>query len=1562
MKQKTSKWVCCTLVAALTLLLSFFSFNANAQQQAYAVPKDTLLTIQGTLNPSEAYQEQTFTVPAAVKKLTIQCWGAGAAGAYAEPNFWFGAGGGGGAYARVEEIDVTPGETLTIQIGAGGYGNTSTARTAGGSTLVKRGGAILVKAAGAPATTVNQQEGGLGGQVTDCVGDLGGIYTGGKGGDGKRYAGGYAGGGGGAAGSAGNGGNAVDAGYAGGEGGVPGISNVYYRSSNIPGKGGHGAGYVSSGWGAPGKNGNEYGAGGGGGISGTNAYRGGNGANGAIMITFDDCAATAGSINLDTSGCYKTLENAESATGAIVSYFWQKSEDDINWVDIPGATNDNYTPSDTAYYRRGCLTRCDERIYTLSQHVKVGFPTPGFVALSTSSAVTMTTECYDSHVAFDLSVYSCAVPQIKWQKSINKGAEWYDMGTYQDATLPKAIDEPNIKQETWYRAVYKVTTSCEVPTSNNFVLRVDSGVIYRPDFKFDTNTVNIVLQYGDQDTCPYVYTPYFNYSTSIILTNNRSSANEGRLLDTVGTGVYTIDWTVQDCAASRTFTKRYVVSYPDCGGDYRVNDADANAYNTVRYGANCWMKENLKAKHYTAGDSIKGAYVYQSEQHPDTAANLATYGRLYTWHAANCVSPNLGEEPTRNLFNHVEGVCPQGWFIPTPALMAELNNSVSKDLRSTNLWLDGEGTNLSGMTFLPAGCFNGISNRFEDLLGNAYYWTDTEISSSKSYAFWVDCHCYMMQVKDYNKKDAFSVRCVKEKTESLPTVLLFTPSQISMTSAHLTGDVADGGGLSIIESGFCYGTEQNPSLDDAISVQTTNPSVGPFDKDVDGLTTGVVYYVRSYAKNALGVAYSKQKAFTLISNPDSILFDANGGSGVMNPQLVDPGVSTPLTQCVFTYPMSAFKGWSLTEAGEVVYHDRQNITTNGNVKLYAQWYHPTHTAITRVACGSYTWTEGDGQTYKTTGTYLYSHNVVGCTQVDTLYLTINPVYTYTENVSTNTVPYVWRLQSYTQTGTYYDSLKTACCNCDSVYVLNLILNTPIIDTVYFNNNGGEGDMDPQTYTRGIFQTISPNTFTYPLSVFKEWNTEPNGTGTSFDNEENITTIASMTLYAQWYHPQHQSLTETACGSYNWTSGTGSTYAESGTYYHTHTDIHGCTQVDTLYLTVNPVYSFPESYTLSASYTPYVWHGDSLMTTGVYYDSLVTVKGCDSVYTLNLTVTDSDKVAITFNNNGGSGEMTQQKVNINMPTAIKANTFTNSYWYFAGWNTQADGEGTSYADGASITLSAPITLFAQWKTWCTGTPKASEIGDGRIDKVKDHQGNEYAVVQIGGQCWMRENMRATTSPTTGSTIMLSSMVHSDVAKAACWYDNSQSSYGKYGVMYNWCALMDTCKKKSKEVATSDDDSEWTNDIPVNNRRGICPKGWHVPTVSDWSILTTTAGVAEARSGKGIGVGKLAGGNDWETVSYGSSPGNYKYADRNSTGFTALAGGYYGYANTTDFALEGRCTHFWVASNTPTVRCMNNSDEYLKIESQDYEYCVLFIFCYEEILKQYASYVRCIRDAE
>lgn len=76
--------------------------------------------------------------------------------------------------------------------------------------------------------------------------------------------------------------------------------------------------------------------------------------------------------------------------------------------------------------------------------------------------------------------------------------------------------------------------------------------------------------------------------------------------------------------------------------------------------------------------------------------------------------------------------------------------------------------------------------------------------------------------------------------------------------------------------------------------------------------------------------------------------------------------------------------------------------------------------------------------------------------------------------------------------------------------------------------------------------------------------------------------------------------------------------------------------------------------------------------------------------------DPTTVTITYNANGGEGEMKPQAVESGVEVKLIANTFTKDGSDFTGWNEAADGSGKAYADGATVTPTGNLTLYAQWQ--------------------------------------------------------------------------------------------------------------------------------------------------------------------------------------------------------------------------------------------------------------------------
>lgn len=111
------------------------------------------------------------------------------------------------------------------------------------------------------------------------------------------------------------------------------------------------------------------------------------------------------------------------------------------------------------------------------------------------------------------------------------------------------------------------------------------------------------------------------------------------------------------------------------------------------------------------------------------------------------------------------------------------------------------------------------------------------------------------------------------------------------------------------------------------------------------------------------------------------------------------------------------------------------------------------------------------------------------------------------------------------------------------------------------------------------------------------------------------------------------------------------------------------------------------------------------------------------------------VTIAFNGNGGTGAMQNLAVSSNAAVNLASNAFTRPDCTFIGWNTQADGKGTAFADQASVTSLAAaanhgktITLYAQWKINAPTVKKlaSSKPGILRVTFTQNGQADGYEI--------------------------------------------------------------------------------------------------------------------------------------------------------------------------------------------------------------------------------------------
>jgi len=181
----------------------------------------------------------------------------------------------------------------------------------------------------------------------------------------------------------------------------------------------------------------------------------------------------------------------------------------------------------------------------------------------------------------------------------------------------------------------------------------------------------------------------------------------------------------------------------------------------------------------------------------------------------------------------------------------------------------------------------------------------------------------------------------------------------------------------------------------------------------------------------------------------------------------------------------------------------------------------------------------------------------------------------------------------TQAGVYYDTLQNIKY-CDSIIELTLIINsidtTPITATICA---GSSYDFfgDSLTTSDTYYKTLQ--------SVF------------GCDSVIELTLMVNTFLFTP--------ITASICESDSY-SFKGEELSDAGIYYDTLTAFAGCDSIIELSLTVNPIYFKQISDSiLSGSF--YNFHGKQLTTSGIYYDTLQTTFGCDSIFELMLTISN-----------------------------------------------------------------------------------------------------------------------------------------------------------------------------------------------------------------------------------------------------------------------------------------------------------------------------------------------------
>ncbi len=353
---------------------------------------------------------------------------------------------------------------------------------------------------------------------------------------------------------------------------------------------------------------------------------------------------------------------------------------------------------------------------------------------------------------------------------------------------------------------------------------------------------------------------------------------------------------------------------------------------------------------------------------------------------------------------------------------------------------------------------------------------------------------------------------------------------------------------------------------------------------------------------------------------------------------------------------SMYNGDSKTTSTFTTKFAYQTKTYMGNLTSSNGYYPSNEPTRTGYQCSGFTFTNGTGQK-NTTGDNFY----------------FNGQYAGNGGVGNNTNTWVFN-------GDYNGNVTaTANWKANTYYVL-------------YNANGGTGTMSNSTHTYGTSSKLTANAFSKPGYAFAGWNTKEDGTGTSYSDQQSVSTLtstngATVLLYAKW----------------------------SSNAYTVVFDMNGGSTTSTNFgpmtCTTGTSYTIPSGTITKSGYTFKGWSTSSTATSATYTagQSFSNIGSAGATITL-YAVWASKSIKIKFNSNNGSGisvTYTYDTSATNNTLAAWTSSWTKTGYNPIGWSTSSTATSPDYqfsqafsgdlgvADGGTLNL---YVVWAEDQPW------------------------------------------------------------------------------------------------------------------------------------------------------------------------------------------------------------------------------------------------------------------------
>ena len=254
------------------------------------------------------------------------------------------------------------------------------------------------------------------------------------------------------------------------------------------------------------------------------------------------------------------------------------------------------------------------------------------------------------------------------------------------------------------------------------------------------------------------------------------------------------------------------------------------------------------------------------------------------------------------------------------------------------------------------------------------------------------------------------------------------------------------------------------------------------------------------------------------------------------------------------------------------------------------------------------------------------------------------------------------------------------------------------------------------------------------------------------------------------------------------------------------------------------------------------------------------------------------------------------------SSVKSSSSTNS----SSSSAMSSSSVTQQSSSSETSVSSSSTESSSSSAKVDG----SEY-DAIANTLKDlRDGQTYKTVKIGDQVWMAENLNFETD-------------------SSFCYNDSVEYCEKYGRLYTWAVAMDSAgawTTNGKDCGYGEDCS------PTYPVRGVCPEGWHLPSMDEWDTLFTAAGDSS------VAWTKLKSTSGWYNGGNGTD----------DLGFSVFPAGER-FRKDGDYYYEGYNAFFWSStefvSYTAFYRYLHYSSDYVLL---DYE------------SKNFGFSVRCLQD--